>query len=184
MATGPGEAPAVALFAQLGRGHCMLLARDTWQETADWYSKKEAFPLTTAEEAWQNFLCLLPEGDWHLLRAPWCTRWHRSPTVHIAGERTKPHGSHHSRTLPLSQLEHTPGHCSWSCRATPQTHTRSHDSEHISLRAVTADCTLSFSYLLMWDVKLLAKLSQNIQVITCSIQNAKTQCKDLTLLYN
>lgn len=65
------ETPTVEAFAQLGRGHCMLLARDTSQETADWYTKKEAFPVTIEEEAWQNFL--LPEGGWHFLRAPWCT---------------------------------------------------------------------------------------------------------------
>lgn len=34
----------------------------------------------------------------------------------------------------------------------------------------------------MWHVKLLAKLSQNIQAMTCSVQNAKTQSKDPTLL--
>lgn len=163
------EPPTVEVFAQLGRGHCMLLARDTWQETADWYTK-ETFPVTTEEEAWHEFpvtrrwLALSESSLVH--------RWHRSVTVRTAGAQKAARQS--LPPWPGRRLEHTPGHCSWSDRATLQTHTRSHHSEHISLSIVTTDCTLSFSCLVMWDVKLPAKLSQNIHAMTRSIQNAKT----------
>lgn len=151
----------------------MLLARDTWQETADWYTKNNAFPVTLEEGAWQNFPYLLSEGGRHFLRAAWCAG--ASPCApQERGESRRAE----SPTLARRAAGAHAGLCSRSRRAAlqtrTQTQTRAHRSEHTSPPTGTAGCTLPFSCSLMWDVKPLAKPPQNIQAMTRGTQNAKT----------